>query len=81
MSPEEEIKDLLSKFDCNVCNAKFKYKHHLKRHVETIHEEKKPLRCEFCSNSFGQSNNLKHVQHLCKYYDWSNSNCMSPLRC
>jgi hypothetical protein len=52
---------------CGVCNAGFTVKHNLKRHIDTVHEEKtpfkcnletssheKPFKCEACGLKFGR---------------------------
>ena len=39
----EKDHDKKKQFRCNICEASFKMKHHLSRHIKTIHEDKKPL--------------------------------------
>ena len=45
------------------------YKHHLKRHVTTVHEEKRPYKCSFCDQYFKTEDGVKNhsgkcVEHL-----------------
>ena len=44
---------------CGTCSKVFKFKHRLKRHIQGVHEEKKPFECPTCSKTFSQKNNLK----------------------
>ena len=39
-------------FKCERCDAKFDYKHTLKRHVSAVHEGKKPFKCDKCDATF-----------------------------
>ena len=46
---------------CNFCNKIFSRKENLKRHIASIHEEKK-LKCVFCEQIFSRKDRLKsHV--------------------
>ena len=45
-------------FKCDICDAKFGQKLHMKRHVATVHEGKKQFKCDICNANFGQKDNL-----------------------
>ena len=48
--------------ECNICNARFAYKHHMKGHIASVHEGKKPFECNICKTSFAEKGTLK--KHL-----------------
>jgi KRAB domain-containing zinc finger protein len=68
-----------SKAKCDVCAKSYYCKRDLKRHVETVHENKKPHKCDLCGSSFGLLGALKsHIKsvhkdsetsHKCKVCD------------
>ena len=47
---------------CNLCGKVFS---HLKRHIMTVHERRKDLKCEKCGKSFDQNYNLRQHQKKC----------------
>ena len=46
-------------FQCEICQASFKYEQGLKRHKLSVHDGMKPFKCEICSISFTQKPSLK----------------------
>ena len=52
----------IGNFNCKMCDKEFQRKYHLKRHIATVHEKKKPYVCPQCNNFFGQQSVLnKHI--------------------
>ena len=52
-------------FHCKLCSCSFKVKRHLSRHIEAVHEKKKPFKCTVadCHYSSPYKWNLqKHLQ-------------------
>ncbi|PXF42271.1 B-cell lymphoma 6 protein-like [Gracilariopsis chorda] len=50
---------------CSHCNARFKMRGDLLRHIRTVHEGKKRYQCTYCSKAFGHSGHLnRHVQSV-----------------
>ena len=47
---------------CNLCGKVFS---HLKRHIMTVHERRKDLKCEKCGKSFDKNYNLRQHQRKC----------------
>ena len=43
---------------CEICDAIFKDKWILKRHIASVHEGKKPFECEICDKRFPLNNVL-----------------------
>ena len=41
----------LVKFECKKCYSDFDHLHQLEKHIASVHEEKKPFKCEMCNNS------------------------------
>ena len=39
---------------CDICKSVFKTKETLKRHIQTVHEGKKPFTCKICDTSFAK---------------------------
>jgi KRAB domain-containing zinc finger protein len=52
-------------YECPTCNGSFTKKWHLKKHIESIHEGKKPYSCTLCEKSFSQSSNLNRHKKSC----------------
>ena len=51
------------KLDCKMCFAKFLQIQELKRHIITVHEEKKELKCDKCESKFAKKNCLtRHIK-------------------
>eukprot|EP00170_Pyropia_yezoensis_P003061 contig_12873_g3068 len=46
-------------FTCNKCGKKLRKKEHLKRHVQLIHERRRPYGCAICVVAFGTKQNLQ----------------------
>ena len=44
---------------CEICSSIFKTKETLKRHLQTVHEGKKPYKCDICDSSFSEKAKLK----------------------
>ena len=42
---------------CKVCDKRLKT-HHLKQHIELVHEKKKPHICHVCAEAFATKNSL-----------------------
>lgn len=53
-----EESQLTPGFDCELCNNRFFRKHHLERHIQSIHEGQRPWMCEVCGFAFHQKPNL-----------------------
>ena len=48
---------------CKICENTFRTQQSLKRHVVSIHEEKKLYECETCGKNFGLQQNLRtHIK-------------------
>ena len=47
---------------CNICNKAYSNPRELGKHTNSIHDNKKPLKCGSCSRSFSQAGNLKRSQ-------------------
>ena len=65
---------------CQVCNCYFSDKRILKRHIESVHENKKTYRCLICEYSCYEMKTLKvHTElvhekkklHICTICDWN----------
>jgi len=57
MTPEER-----KKVACETCGTRFLNKHHLDRHVKTVHQNIKQYRCKLCNLYFSiKSNLLEHI--------------------
>lgn len=51
------------KFKCELCESAFGMKSNLKRHVMTVHEDRRGHQCEICGAAFGLKQNLEtHVR-------------------
>lgn len=51
------------KFECELCGFAFGMKSNLKRHIMTVHEDRRLWRCNICGASFGLKQNLgTHVR-------------------
>ena len=52
---------------CEICNKGFPRKNHIKRHVLTVHEEKKLFQCPICGLGLSAKNSLdRHVARIHK---------------
>lgn len=50
-------------YDCPQCEATFRRRSDMNRHVRVVHEKQRPFACPTCQNRFGEkSNMLKHVR-------------------
>ena len=50
---------------CNICNKAFDRKSNLRKHMETIHEGKRPHLCTICGADFSQQQHLKrHIESI-----------------
>ena len=51
-------------YECDICNACFARKYHLKSHVESIHHERKKSRkCSLCNFNCADNRTLKkHIE-------------------
>ena len=64
-------------FNCYLCERTFSLKHHLKRHIEGVHENSK-FKCEYCYKTFSLEQDLKrHIKGIhqgfsfeCKIYGY-----------
>ena len=54
-------------FACKLCESSFNRKLNLERHVENVHEGKKPYTCSTCGGSFAQKSGLK--THIASVHD------------
>ena len=54
-------------FGCFGCNARFKRKGILIRHVKTVHENETPFQCSICPSKFGKKSHLK--RHVAKVHE------------
>lgn len=55
------------KHECTKCDARFKMRGDLLRHVRTVHERKKSYTCTTCGKMFGHSGHLnRHVESVHK---------------
>ena len=50
---------------CNMCDAKFVRKQHLKQH-ELVHSKEKKHRCEICEKAFARVGNKRRHEALCR---------------
>ena len=44
---------------CHICNAKFSDSHGVKRHIQSVHEIKRPNLCDICSKSFTRASEVR----------------------
>ena len=56
------------KFQCQICDKRFGYLHHLSDHIQSIHQKLKPHQCSFCAKSFSQKGNLKRHKDMVHMY-------------
>ncbi|CAL8283407.1 unnamed protein product [Merluccius merluccius] len=53
---------------CSECGKIFKHMHHLKRHMLSVHSNKRPYCCPLCRRSFSQASGLlRHQMYLEKH--------------
>lgn len=50
------------KFVCSVCDSKFKFKHHLKSHLSSVH---KLMQCAVCAMTFRELNDYRSHVLMC----------------
>ena len=46
---------------CEICDATFALKQHLKGHISTVHERKRVFKCNICDKSFTQNCVRNHI--------------------
>lgn len=50
-------------YQCKICGTSFAIKSNLKRHISTVHEDRRQYMCRICGMSFGLKQNLDtHIQ-------------------
>ena len=50
---------------CNSCEKAYSYAHHLKTHINSVHNGKKDHKCDICGTAFSQAGNLKkHINSI-----------------
>ena len=54
-------------FKCNFCDASFKQKSYVARHILSFHDEKKEFKCEVCNAVFALGDNLKRHQRKLRF--------------
>ena len=48
-----------------ICETSFNVKSNLNSHIRSVHDEKKPFKCNICDSSFARKDNLKtHIQSV-----------------
>lgn len=79
-------------FACPQCDATFRRRSDMNRHIRVVHEKRRPFECPKCNNKFGEkSNMIKHVRMVhenirtfkCKYCDAAfgqRGNCDAHVR-
>lgn len=70
----QERKRLFGSFDCKICNASFTLKPNLLRHIDTVHEGKKPFKCRFCEY-------CSAAKHVLKEHEISIHLQKKPFKC
>ena len=60
---QENVREGVKKFSCDLCEKKFSQKVNLKKHVLKIHEGIKQFKCEICKKLFSQKVNFESHQH------------------
>ena len=63
----ENVQDEMIKVEkphkCHMCNNSFSVTSHLKRHISTVHDDRRPFQCTECDSSFKVNQHLKrHLQ-------------------
>ena len=54
-----------NKYACTICSYKFDSNARLKKHIETVHEGKKPFRCDICDTKFAEKSTLNcHIKSI-----------------
>ena len=64
----------VKQFKCKNCNALFKRKSNLTRHIKEVHEKKKPFQCKICNSTFTQKHSL--ISHIKAIHDGE-----KPFKC
>ena len=59
---------------CTICYSIFKTKQNLKKHIDGVHEGKKPFKCDVCDASFSQKINL--TEHVASVHEGK-----KPFKC
>ena len=60
---QENVREGVKKFSCDLCEKKFCQKVNLKNHVLKIHEGFKRFKCEICKKLFSQKAHFESHQH------------------
>ena len=61
------------RYECTICNASLTTKAKLRKHIEFVHEGKKPFRCDICDVKFAEKgtldNHIRTVHEKPKHID------------
>ena len=55
--------------ECNICETKYQTKHHLKLHMDQVHENIRSFKCEICGNRF--VSNYQLTRHEILMHKWT----------
>ena len=71
-APKNQIIKDLDPLSCGFCDKQFAQKRNLVRHIQTVHEKKKPFCCSLCDTPFGTKQTLeRHFAKVHKIQDSS----------
>lgn len=48
--------------ECHLCGERFKHKHNVRTHIQSVHEARREHPCPICNHAFVREDNLR--QHL-----------------